>query len=424
VNNCGACNYSCVRCENCTTGACAPKPSLFLEPSTPFPQNGVGWYGTLALADLNFDGYLDAVTVTSDYYNPNMVSIFWGGDGGFGGPATFAIGDPTMQTYYIPFIALGDFNHDGLTDLAVAIENYTDGGFDDSGYYSYAEFNEIVVYFNVPGGGFVLDDGGLDSAGPFIISSGYYYSDYFVGMAPIDIDQDGLMDFVILTASSGLLGFYQIAGGFNQAAIPTGTAFSSSTYAALAVGDVDGDGHSDLVIGTQANYPSGANGVLGVMLAADGGLTTAATTSVLGSVYSNSPIVAVSPDGLINVMEDELRTYRFTASLGLTDVGDFSVNPYTYYYYYYYYYYYGPVVADFNGDGQDDLAFNTYSGIAVWLRNDGGYDAPAFFPVDSYSPYAIAAAPLNGDSRPDIAYVGYGLNGGGVLRNNSASCSP
>jgi hypothetical protein len=421
VNNCGACNYTCVRCESCATGACTPNRSLFLEPPTPFPPTTAYYNSTIALADLNGDGYLDAVTVTSNYsgYYANAVSLYWGGDGGFGGPTIFGIGDPMTES--IPVITVADFNHDGVPDLAVALEEYADGGFNEQGgYWQYATLTEVIVYLNVPGGGFVLDDGGLDAVGPVEISYTSYYGDYVIGMAPMDIDGDGLLDLVVLGETSGLTGLYQTAGGFNAAAIPTGINFLSYDYGSIAVGDVDGDGRNDLVIGVQPYNSPNLSGVVGVMQVSDGGLTMSATTSIPIAVYSSGPAVAISPDGLINVMADELRTFRFAANSGLTDVGDFLLSPFPFYYYYYY----GPVAADFNGDGLTDLAFSTYSGIAVFLRNDAGYDFPAVFPVNAYSSSGIAAAPLNGDSRPDIAFVGYGQNGGAVLRNNSASCSP
>jgi hypothetical protein len=406
LHNCGGCGYSCVRCESCITGSCTPK-DFFFAPYTPLPNgSGFNYYGPLALADFNRDGYLDVAVAGSS----STIAILNGGDGGFANPTFFFVGD--SMTTSISVLAAGDLNGDGVPDLAVGFAEQGDAG--NYNYYPYYNnYTEVAVYFGDGDGGFSLPDGGLSVAGPFLVLGS---SDYLVGIVVADLNGDGLKDFVVLGSTSGLTAFYQTAGGFTEATIPTylDAGPYPAQYASLAGGDLNGDGRTDLAVG--AGY---ASPLVGALLATDTGFT-AVTPVAEPTGNFQSPILVIGPDGLLNVLADQLRTYRYGAASGLVDVGDFAFPSYVYAYY-------GQVVgvADLNGDGQPDLAAGNSYGLAIWLRNDGGYDAPALqpSPVVSYVGGLVIAA-VNGDSRPDIVFTTYYSYGGGVLRNNSGSCSP
>src|SRR5581483_6766338 len=69
---------------------------------------------SIGIGDFNGDGNAD-VAVLGD--NPDAVYVFPGnGDGTFGTPLTFSTGTSGSQFE----MAIGDFNSDGLPDLAVA----------------------------------------------------------------------------------------------------------------------------------------------------------------------------------------------------------------------------------------------------------------------------------------------------------------
>jgi len=75
----------------------------------------VGDYpNAVAVGDFNGDGKQD-LTVANSTGRDNNISISLGdGTGNFSAPVNFTVGD------YPGFIAVGDFNGDGMQDLAVA----------------------------------------------------------------------------------------------------------------------------------------------------------------------------------------------------------------------------------------------------------------------------------------------------------------
>jgi hypothetical protein len=77
---------------------------------------------------------------------------------------------------------------------------------------------------------------------------------------------------------------------------------------------------------------------------------------------------------------------------------------------------YGVVTADFNNDGNLDLAVaDWFTGhVAILLgKGNGKFDAPRYFPVTLA--YALAAADFNGDHKLDLAVVQYGGTGQSAL---------
>ena len=172
----------------------------------PFPA----W---VAVGDLNGDGHPDLVTANSD----TTVSVLLG-DGGGGFSA--APGSPFAVGAYPESVAIGDLNGDGHLDLVDA--DYGD--------------NTVSVLLGDGGGGFSAAPGS-----PFAVGA-YPYS-----VAVGDLNGDGHPD--VVTANSGdntvsvLLG--DGGGGFSAA---SGSPFAVGAYPySVAVGDLNGDGHPDLV---------------------------------------------------------------------------------------------------------------------------------------------------------------------------------
>jgi hypothetical protein len=76
---------------------------------------GVRDSGAVAVGDFNGDGILDLALVGSPAYNQNRVSILLGnGDGSFQPASYFAVDFTALA------VAVGDFNRDGILDLAVS----------------------------------------------------------------------------------------------------------------------------------------------------------------------------------------------------------------------------------------------------------------------------------------------------------------
>jgi len=91
---------------------------------------------------------------------------------------------------------------------------------------------------------------------------------------------------------------------------------------------------------------------------------------------------------------------------------------------------YGPgsvVVADFNGDGLPDIATTSVDGVVAVLLNTtpngsltASFTAYQAFTVGS-SPWALAAADINGDGLPDLAVVNLDDNTVSVLLNTTSN---
>src|SRR6185295_478048 len=82
----------------------------------------------------------------------------------------------------------------------------------------------------------------------------------------------------------------------------------------------------------------------------------------------------------------------------------------------------GIAAADFDGDGNEDLASTLYSGtsgntVAIF-RNLSSIGVPAFSPVIEV-PVGLAAADLDADGRPDLVTANAGNNTISLLRNIS-----
>jgi FG-GAP-like repeat/FG-GAP repeat len=184
----------------------------------------------VAMADLNGDRRIDLVVAN---------------DGSDGVGVLAGNGDGTFQTQVVsaPMIlspavmALADFNDDGKTDLAVG------GGPDDG----------VTV---LPGNG----------DGTFGPGNSYFGYNAAGGLAAADLNGDGKVDLVLAnpTADKVIAGLGAGDGTFSYMAA-VGYAFDA-TPTSVAVGDVNGDGAPDLVIGTGVNADGSDSTHVEVML--------------------------------------------------------------------------------------------------------------------------------------------------------------
>lgn len=165
----------------------------------PIPQYNDGGNG-LALGDFNGDGRTD-VAVTNSSNNPEAaVHVFYQTPTGTLGPAA------TLATLDLPdMIKAVDMNHDGRTDLVVA-----HGGWDYVG-----------VYLQQPDGTFAPEQ---------LYYTGRQYFDASSGLDVGDINGDGLPD-IILGSAGGLVVLRQIPGG-----APATTNLVTQASAAATVG--------------------------------------------------------------------------------------------------------------------------------------------------------------------------------------------
>jgi hypothetical protein len=177
----------------------------------------------LAAGDLDSDGNLDLV---AGNVNVASVSVLLGlGDGTFQPPQQYAIGLPAAS------LLVADLNEDEAPDVAASGDGVS------------------ILYGN--------GDGTLR---PYESGAGFRGAR---GLAAEDFDGDGLVDLAI-THGTNLLTVIHNEGDerfVNAASYPTG-----GTPVQIAVGDVDGDGSSDLVTANQ-----GTNDVSVLLGEIDGG---------------------------------------------------------------------------------------------------------------------------------------------------------
>ena len=260
-----------------------------------------------------------------------------------------------------PLIAIGDFNGDGIPDIASA-----------------------------PHGGIAISLGNGDGtfAPPLIpnVDSADGINAFGVG----DFNGDGITDLLVDDEDTGKL---TVLLGKGDGTFTVGQSMPFNT-ASLAVADFNRDGKADAAV-------AGNNGTTVLLGNGDGTFTAAPNQPQIGSFQ----VVAAdfNGDGKIDLAVVGPGTNTASILLGNGD-GTFTAAPDQ------------PqittdelVAADFNGDGKMDLAAiaDTGNTVAVLLGNgDGTFTTPSTLPTDSnFSALALAVGDFNGDGKPDIAEV-------------------
>jgi Bacterial Ig-like domain (group 3)/FG-GAP-like repeat len=343
----------------------------------------------VAVGDFNEDGIPDmAVTASAD----NAIDIFLGkGDGNFASARRVPVSTSTPVA-----LVEGDFNHDGHLDLAVL--NSPPG----------AQGSVSIL----------LGQG----SGLFSLFKTYSVGNGPTALAVADFDGDSNLDLAVVVSNqqggSSIPGVVTILLGQSDGSFQAqSTLYSIGLNAqSIAIGDFNGDGRPDLAVvsgtGSQQNQVSiflneGAGtfqSIAGVPVSASGVLTSIAAADFDGD--GNQDLAFT----LANNSASSLLVYggAGNGSFHLISTLFPGQNPSW------------VVAGDVNGDGRPDLmvANSTDSTVSTFLNNGSGtFQAQTIVSVGA-TPAALALADLNADGKPDLAVVNEGEATAQVLRGS------
>ena len=346
-------------------GVAAPGTSTF-QPQQTY-TTGTEPIG-VAVGDFNGDGIADlAIANFVDVAGLGTISVLLGnGDGTFQTQQTYAVGQEPS------YVAVADFNGDGIPDLAVTNTNG----------------NTVSVLLGNGNGTFQPQVSYAAGAAPTGIVVGDFNGDGFADLA--------ITNFVDVAGSGVIVVLLGNGDGTFQNFVSYG---AGSFAAGIAVADFNGDGIADLAV---TNSGNGTGNTVGVLLGNGDGTfqsqqTYATGTNPYGVVVGDFngdgiPDLAVTNEGdntvgvLLGNGDGTFQTQQ-TFPTGATPVGI--------------------AVADLNGDGNADLAVANNNAnsltVSVLLGNGNGTFQPQQTYTVGSSPIGIAAADFNGDGVPDLA---------------------
>ena len=346
-------------------------------------------------ADFNNDGREDLITACGHGNGNGQFAVNLStADGIYGAQTCYSI--PAGQPFSI---AVGDFNGDGSLDLAVVNGTST-----------------IYEYLN-------------NGQGSFHLQTSFVSSAPVLSIATADANHDGAIDLLCTGSEQKLYVYFgNGSGGFRVG--PTSTL---NVPGRISIGDFDGDGRVD-VVSQQSTFTTAVQVAYG-----DGQGHFLATASFSGNVgYVPSDVDGDGRSDLIGIPFDfsiNGNTYykvvkvlhgngnrTFTAQdipLGQCDSGGIL-----------------PAVADFNGDGVNDIAVVEASdcsgsaphSVEVLLgKGDGTYQAErTAYSTDVPEPSRLNVMRINRDSKPDMEFFGENDNSGStvLLTNTTAGKFP
>ena len=391
-------------------GSGLPAPSIALAHfALPVAYTSSGFFAvSIAIGDLDGNGTLDLVEANSCQKGDGScgnseVSVFLGNKNGTFQPAASYISGGIAASS----VAIGDLNGDGHPDLVIA-----------NGCLSGSNCNNGVVSVLLGNG-----DGTFQSAVNY--NAGYVP----VAIAIGDFNGDGHLDLIVANqyqCNNCNTGGVSVLLGNGDGTFQAPVSYSSGGVAAtgLAVGDLNGDRHLDVVVTNQYQCQNCGSGQASVLLGkGDGTLRNpvsyssggyAALSVAIGDVNGDSkPDLIVTnlcakvsscTDGIVAVLlGNGDGTFRSDGTYSSGAYGATSV-----------------AIADVNGDGEPDLIVDNtckattncgIGGVSVLLGNGNGtFQNAVAHSSGGEDANSVVVADLNGDGRSDI-----------VTANNCAS---
>jgi FG-GAP-like repeat/Calx-beta domain/Carboxypeptidase regulatory-like domain/FG-GAP repeat len=377
---------STLRFNNLTMNATA---NFKAAPSIPPQCNGVSFGprtnfaagsnpGSVAAGDFNGDGKLDLAVTNHGSSSTNISVLLGDGAGGFAAATNFSVGTS-------PFlVALGDFNGDGKSDLAVANE----------------DSNDVSVRLGDGAGGFAAATNFSVGVGPQSVAVGDFNGDFKQDLATANANPNSNNVSVLLGNGAGSFAAAQDFG-------------AGSGPVSVAAGDFNNDGKSDLAVANDSS-----NNVS--VLLRNAGSFAPATNFAVGSTPVWVATADFNGDGKLDLAVANVNSNDVSVLLG-NGLGNFGTASN-----------FGVGVAprsvalgDFNGDGKLDLAVanETSNNLSVLLGDGAGSFAAATNFAVGINPFQVAAGDFNGDGKLDLAAANGSSANVSILLNNTATCN-
>ena len=331
--------------------------------------------------DFNVDGYADLAVLGSfdehGYLEPRVDVLLGGAKNTFTKGARFCCGFYAYDSIGIGRSgppAIGDFNHDGYLDVAIAETSV----FTDQSAGSFVPY--VQVFFGDGKGNFPTNGPGLDD-----ITSNY--------LAAGDFNGDGKADLASLDGST-----FEILIGIGDGTFAPPVTYSVGANPVFVLQrDVNGDGKKDILVVNQ-----GSNDVSILLGKGDGTFqpqkTYAAGTAPVGAAVGDFnrdgkiDIAVASTAGVSVLLGNGNGTFQTQKTYSAT----------------------GPMtslaVASAGGDGIGDIiGINSATARFVLLPGvgNGTFIAPVFYPLDR-APSQLVAGDFNHDGATDLAFLGAG----------------
>jgi uncharacterized repeat protein (TIGR03803 family) len=328
------------------------------------------------------------------------------------------------------FVAIGDVNGDGKPDL-VTTDYYSgtvsvflgngNGTFQPPSNYSTGSGPESLAIGDVNGDGkpdLVVANFGLNAGidplgtntvsvllgngnGTFQPQTSYATGNYPLSVAMGDLNGDGKTDLVVANSDSNTV---SVLLGNGNGTFQTQTSYATAANpSSVAIGDLNGDGKLDLVT---ANFTSGTVSVL----LGNGDGTFRAQTNYATGINSSPDSVAigdVNGDGIPDLAVANVNSNTISVLLGDGD-GTFQTQTS----YATGNYPSSVAMGDVNGDGKPDLVISNFNSgtVSVLLGNGNGtFQSQATYVAGNNS-NSVATADLNRDGSQDIVTANFGPN--------------
>lgn len=337
--------------------------------------------------------------ITAGYFDStHHLDLAIAGTSGTNGTVEIEIGDGTgnftqgsgfsVQSNPVGIVA-GNWNHTGITDLAVL-----NGGSGTVSVFSGKGNDTFTSLANVP----LVQPSANIGVG---------------SIAAVDVNGDGTLD--LIAAGTSTNGVYLLLGNGDGSFQPVQQYSVPNGPASLAVGDFNRDGKPDLAV-TEKGGSSVALLINNTLPTPEPGGESSAPlyveTNMNGNMADSITLADFNhsgyPETAIAYLEDDVVRVRLHSYTGAVPAYSVGSQPYD------------VVSGDLNGDGYADLVTaNVGDGTVSVLLNKGaganGTFAPAVPYAVGHDPFQVAIGDLNGDGIPDLAVTNNGDNTVSIL---------